>query len=214
MKLLTLILLTILTMPMMLSATEQATEKRINEVVERGRHVMPFDLDKTIHIFNKVSDGGIQQVIVKNKTNKAQIKLIREHLFTISQQFKRRDFSGPIKIHGKNMSGLDVMRSAKPSAIKISYKELQNGAQIEYYSQQPGIINAIHQFFDAQLRDHARHAISRHSMHHAMHRVPKSSAVKDNEIEKNSTSIHKPVIQDGYKLKTGKKLVTPTKSIQ
>lgn len=32
-------------------AVEKADEKRLDEIAERGSHVMPFDLEKTTHIF-------------------------------------------------------------------------------------------------------------------------------------------------------------------
>ncbi|MDD5229675.1 MAG: aspartate carbamoyltransferase, partial [Methylococcales bacterium] len=47
-------------------AVEPASEARLNEVVARGSHVMPFDLEKTTHIFSKTEKGGVQQVIVKD----------------------------------------------------------------------------------------------------------------------------------------------------
>ena len=50
-------------------AEEKADEKRLDEVAERGAHVMPFDLEKTTHIFSKTDTGGIQQVIVKDKSD-------------------------------------------------------------------------------------------------------------------------------------------------
>ena len=33
------------------------------EVAERGREVMPFDLERTTHIFKPLPTGGLQQVI-------------------------------------------------------------------------------------------------------------------------------------------------------
>lgn len=42
-------------------AAEKASEQRLDEVAERGSHVMPFDLEKTTHIFSKTDTGGIQE---------------------------------------------------------------------------------------------------------------------------------------------------------
>lgn len=145
---------------------EPASEARLDEVVARGVHVMPFDLEKTLHIFNKVEKGGVQQVIAKNKNDSEQITLIRQHLSKIAREFNAGDFSNPVKIHGENMAGLSVLRSAKKDELSVIYKELDDGAQIDYTSEKVEIINAIHQFFDAQLSDHARHAVSDHYQHH------------------------------------------------
>jgi hypothetical protein len=149
-------------------AVEKASEQRLDEVVERGVHVMPFSLEQTTHIFSKTAKGGIQQVVVKEATNTEQVKLIRQHLSKISAEFKKCDFSNPAKIHGEDMPGLKQLKAAKPGQIDIIYKELANGAEIDYATDVPELITAIHQWFDAQLSDHARHAIEGHS-NHQMH---------------------------------------------
>jgi len=147
-------------------AVEPASEARLDEVVARGVHVMPFDLEKTLHIFNKVEQGGVQQVIAKDKNDAEQIALIREHLSKIAREFNAGDFSNPVKIHGNKMAGLDALRSAEKGTLSIVYKELPDGGQIDYTSEKADLIAAIHQFFDAQLSDHARHAVSGHAGHH------------------------------------------------
>ena len=86
-------------------AVEKASEKRLDEVTLRGAHVMPFDLDLTTHVFSKTAKGGVQQVVVKNPKDNAQIKLIREHLTKIAHEFRKVDYSGPAKIHGEDMPG-------------------------------------------------------------------------------------------------------------
>lgn len=150
-------------------AIEKASEERLDEVAQKGVHVMPFGLDLTTHVFSKTDKGGIQQVIVKDKEDNKQIKLIREHLLKIAADFKKRDFSDPEKIHGSEMPGLKALRESKPADISIVYKELPNGSEITYSTEKATLVTAIHQWFDAQLSDHARHAVSGHSMHHMMH---------------------------------------------
>jgi cytochrome c553 len=141
---------------------------RLDEVAQRGTHVMPFDLEQTLHVFSKTEQGGVQQVIVKDKTNTGQIELIRAHLAKIADEFKHGDYSNPATIHGDTMPGLAALRNAQPEHIQIDYTELADGAQITYTSDQPLLIHAIHQWFDAQLSDHARHAVPDHQ-HHLLH---------------------------------------------
>lgn len=150
-------------------AAEKADEKRLDEVAERGMHVMPFDLEKTTHIFSKTDTGGIQQVIAKDKNDIAQIDLIRLHLSQITKEFQQGDYSNPEKIHGSNMPGLAELKAAKPGQIKIDYKELPDGAEITYSTHIQKLKLAIHQWFDAQLSDHARHAIPGHAHPHKHH---------------------------------------------
>ena len=151
-------------------ATDQSDERRLDEVTERGTHVMPFDLEKTTHVFSKIANGGIQQVIAKDKSDTEQIQLIRDHLLEISEEFKQGDFSKPAHIHGKDMPGLAELESASPDQIKIEYRWLPDGAQISYSTKLPQFIKAIHQWFDAQLSDHARHAVPGHSPRHMHHK--------------------------------------------
>ena len=66
------------------------------------------------------------------------------------------------------MPGLAELKTAKAGQIKIEYKELPDGAQITYSTEVPKFRQAIHQWFDAQLSDHARHAVPGHS-HQQMH---------------------------------------------
>jgi len=145
------------------AASEKATESRLDEVQRRGLQVMPFSLEQTIHVFTKTGEGGLQQVITKENADAGQVGLIREHLAKISRQFAQGDFSDPAKIHGEDMPGLAALGAAKPGQIKIEYEDLENGGQIVYSADDPGLIEAIHQWFDAQLKDHARHAIPGHS---------------------------------------------------
>lgn len=147
-------------------AGNTADEKRLNEVTERGMFIMPFDLEKTTHVFSKTVDGGIQQVFANDQFDKKQIKLIQDHLSEISAEFKQGDFSKPAHIHGRDMPGLTVLKSANPGQINIEYLALSNGAQIIYSTQLPQFIKAIHQWFDAQLSDHARHAVPGHLDRH------------------------------------------------
>lgn len=141
-------------------------EKRLDKVAERGTHVMPFDLEKTLHVFSKSASGGIQQVIVKNGSDVEQLQLIRDHLMEISEAFKQRNFSDPESIHGKDMSGLAELRAAGYHQITIEYMALPDGAQIKYFSKLSRLIRAIHQWFDAQLNDHAQHAAPGHQHTH------------------------------------------------
>ena len=155
-------MLTMLLIATSVGAVEKASEPRLDEVERRGAQVMPFSLEQTTHIFMKTDKGGLQQVIAKDNSNTEQIKLIQVHLSKISREFALGNFSDPAKIHGNEMPGLAKLKGAKPGQINIEYKELTNGAQIGYSADDPSLINAIHQWFDAQLSDHARHAIPSH----------------------------------------------------
>ncbi len=103
-----------------LHAADPADEEKLNEVAERGTHVMPFDLEKTTHVFSKTADGGIQQVIAKDKSDTEQIQLIRDHLSEISEDFRQGDFSKPAQIHGGEMPGLAELKTANPGQMRLN----------------------------------------------------------------------------------------------
>jgi hypothetical protein len=63
--------------------------------------------------------------------------------------------AGPVSIHGRDMPGLAELEKAQPGQLRIEYEQLPKGAQIEYSSDNPALIDAIHRYFDAQLSDHA-----------------------------------------------------------
>jgi hypothetical protein len=172
----TLITTAILGLTLSHSALSQAAgPERMDEVRQRGMHVMPFNLEQTQHIFNKTETGGVQQVIVKDAGNSKQMELIRLHLTKIAGEFSRRDFSDPEKIHGKEMPGLAVLRTAKPGQLHVQYRELPEGAEIIYSSEDKALVTAIHAWFDAQLADHGHNAMqgmnqgAMEKMHH-MHK--------------------------------------------
>ena len=131
---------------------------RQEEVAARGAQVMPFDLEQTLHIFEKLDNAGLQRVVVKDPSNKEQILLIQAHLKEESEKFRRGDFSDPAQIHGQDMPGLAELK-AGARQIGIRYTTLPDGAQIRYTTKDPKLVAALHRWFDAQLSDHGHHAL-------------------------------------------------------
>jgi hypothetical protein len=132
-------------------------QTRQNEVAAKGAKVMPFNLEQTTHVFQKLDDGGLQKVVVKEPLNKKQIALIQSHLREESEKFRKGDFSDPAKIHGEDMPGLAQLK-AGAAKIDIRYSALPDGAQIRYTAKDPKLVTALHQWFAAQVSDHGKHA--------------------------------------------------------
>ena len=133
-------------------------QTRQEEVAAKGAKVMPFNLEQTTHVFQKLDDGGLQKVVAKDPSNKKQITLIQGHLKEESEKFRKGDFSDPAKIHGEDMPGLTELK-AGAKQIDIRYTSLPDGAQIRYTTKDPKLVAALHRWFDAQLSDHGHHAI-------------------------------------------------------
>lgn len=147
---------------------ETAKAQRQAEVSQRGKDVMPFSLPATTHIFTKTADGGIQKVVARKATETAQVKLVRQHLREIREQFLKGDFTGPAHIHGQDMPGLSELKTARPGQIAIAYKDIKGGAQLTYSTSEAALVTALHKWFDAQLTDHGKDAMAGHDHHHGL----------------------------------------------
>jgi hypothetical protein len=130
--------------------------QRQAEVAEAGSVVMPFDLDRTTHVFQKLEDGGLQTV-VSDDEDMEQVTLIRAHLAEEAEAFARGDFNDPEMIHGEDMAGLHALVMGH-EGLTITYGDVEYGAQIRYEAVAPDLIDALHDWFDAQVRDHGDHA--------------------------------------------------------
>lgn len=133
------------------------SSSRQAEIAARGTQVMPFDLERTTHVFQTLPNGGLQTVTAKDPSNHEQITLIQAHLKEEADKFRQGDFSDPAKIHGADMPGLAALR-AGAEHIEVQYTALPNGAQIRYATKDPALVMAIHHWFMAQRADHGRHA--------------------------------------------------------
>jgi hypothetical protein len=134
-----------------------ARPSRQAQVHAVGSEVMPFDLNKTTHIFRMTVAGGVQQVVAKDPSDAAQIALIQQHLQHEAMQFQAGDFADPTALHGADMPGLSALQ-AGAAKISVTYTPLQDGAQLTYTTDDLRLITALHQWFGAQLSDHGQDA--------------------------------------------------------
>ena len=123
------------------------------EVRKAGTEVMPFDLERTTHVFTALPDGGRQVVTADDPDDATQIGLIRGHLSEEAQKFRRGDFTDPGKIHGDDMPGLAELK-AGAGRVDVRYDELPAGAQLTYQTSDPTLVAGIRSWFKAQSRDH------------------------------------------------------------
>jgi hypothetical protein len=128
-------------------------QTRQETVAERGAKVMPFSLEATTHVFDATAIGGIQRVVADDPRDREQVRLIREHLRGEATAFRRGDFGDPASIHGGDMPGLAELR-ASYERIEVRYRDLPDGARIDYRTTDPSLAAAIRDWFDAQLGDH------------------------------------------------------------
>jgi hypothetical protein len=132
-------------------------QTRQQAVADRGAKVMPFSLDATRHVFNATATGGTQRVVADDPRDHEQIRLVREHLREEATAFQRGDFADPASIHGEDMPGLADLRAGY-TRFTVRYRDLPDGAQIDYRTTDPSLVTAIRDWFDAQLGDHGADA--------------------------------------------------------
>ena len=132
-------------------------DSRTEAVAARGAGVMPFDLDRTTHRFQKRAGGGVQTVVVDEPVDREQVTLVREHLRKEADEFRAGRFDDPAAIHGEEMPGLAALRSGA-DRLEIRYSDVPTGGRVSYWTDEPELVAALHAWFDAQVVDHGAHA--------------------------------------------------------
>jgi hypothetical protein len=130
-------------------------------VAERGKTVMPFDLEQTTHRFTPTATGGTQDVVADRRGDTEQTDLIRAHLRKEAAAFSRGDFADPARIHGADMPGLAALRD-EYDRIDVRYEDRADGATLTCTTAELALADALHDWFEAQLGDHGAHAESGH----------------------------------------------------
>jgi hypothetical protein len=131
--------------------------ERQRTVAERGRDVMPFDLERTTHRFTPTRTGGVQDVVADRRGDAEQTRLIRAHLRKEAEAFARGDFGDPARIHGADMPGLAALEDGH-DRVEVRYADRADGATLTYATREPALVDALHDWFEAQLGDHGAHA--------------------------------------------------------
>ncbi len=126
-------------------------------VEQRGAAVMPFDQARTMHMFQAAPTGGTM-MIMSTDGDATQIGLVRSHLAREAAAFAHGDYADPIAIHGPDMPGLAALQ-AKAPLIRITYREMPQGAEIVFATDDAAALTALHSWFAAQAKDHGMHAM-------------------------------------------------------
>jgi hypothetical protein len=142
---------------LLFSALDVCAQTEQEHVHNMSHGVMPFDMDKTVHIFRMSESGGIQRVVVKGPGDTVQVALVRKHLREEAARFQRGDYSDPATLHGVTMPGLAELQGGA-KGIKVSYSDLPDGAAITFETADLHLLTAIHRWFGAQLSEHGAHA--------------------------------------------------------
>src|SRR5437660_7786997 len=150
------LLLSLAILPGMASAQQNPSpnqDKRSEDVVKRGEHVMGFSHEATTHHFRLFKDGGEIAVTAKDLSDKASIEQIRSHLGHITKMFSSGNFKAPMLIHDTNLPGIATMTRLKEQ-IRYEFSEIERGARIRLVTASPETTDAVHAFLLFQIVDH------------------------------------------------------------
>ena len=129
------------------------------DFTEREQAVMPFDVTATLHIFRDTATGGVQRVIANDPADTENIALIRSHLEKEAASFAEGNFADPSYLHGEDMAGLSRLEAAgAANQLTVNYRDIENGGEITYSSEEADVVIALHLWFQAQVTDHGEHA--------------------------------------------------------
>jgi hypothetical protein len=128
-------------------------DKRSEDVVKRGEHVMGFSHEATKHHFRLFKDGGEIAVTAKDPNDKASIEQIRIHLGHIAKMFSSGNFKAPMLIHDTNAPGTATMIKLKEQ-IRYEFSETERGARIRLVTATLETTDAVHAFLLFQIVDH------------------------------------------------------------
>ena len=137
--------------------TDERLAERRAEIADRGADVMPFDLDATTHRFEPSEAGLVQTVVADEPSDTAQVDLIRDHLAQEADRFGRGDYGDPAAIHGDDMPGLAELEAGADS-VTVTFEDLVDGARLVFTTDDPGLVDALHRWGEAQTTDHGAHA--------------------------------------------------------
>jgi hypothetical protein len=70
------------------------------------------------------------------------------------------------------MPGLAELNAAPKGKLRIDFREVPAGAELSYSTSDPALVEALHQWFDAQLSDHGTAAMAGHPHHHGASTKP------------------------------------------
>jgi hypothetical protein len=128
-------------------------DKRSEDVVKRGEHVMGFSHEATTHHFRLFKDGGEIAVTAKDPDDKASIEQIRTHLGHIVKMFSAGNFNAPMLIHDTNPPGAATMARRKEQ-IRYEFSETDRGGRIRLITAGPETTDAVHALLLFQIVDH------------------------------------------------------------
>src|SRR6186997_3079813 len=123
------------------------------DMLTRGAQAMGFDQERTVHHFLLYEDGGAIDVAVKETSDDANLRAVRQHLQQIAGLFKAGDFGKPALTHAQQVPGTADMTRLK-DRITYQYEETPDGGRVRIVTRDAAALAAVHAFLHFQMEDH------------------------------------------------------------
>lgn len=123
------------------------------KVNEQGDKAMGFSHKKTKHKFILLKDGGVIQVNVNDVNDTESLNQVRKHLIEIPKMFSEGNFEHPMATHGKEPTGVPMMKKLKDE-IEYKFEEIENGGRVLISTKNNEALDAVHKFLKFQIEDH------------------------------------------------------------
>lgn len=146
---------------------KESTPENTAAKASKARQMLPYAADQALESFSKTVHGGIMHIVAKSPSDSKQIKGIQAYLLQTAKEYRQGDFSSTERFHGTDMPGLAKMKAAEMDDIRYEYKALKNGGQIHFSTEYPDLLNALHEWLDAQIAAHGNASIPEHDQHHS-----------------------------------------------
>jgi hypothetical protein len=125
----------------------------VQQMNERGDHVMGFSQDKATHHFTLLPNGGRISITANDASDQETIDHIRMHLTHVVESFGAGNFEMPHEIHQQTPPGVITMQAQK-DAIHYQFEKTDKGAMVNIESQNGDAVSAIHDFLRFQIQEH------------------------------------------------------------
>jgi hypothetical protein len=106
-----------------------------------------FERASMTRSFQATDTGGVEQVVVHDPADAAQLARVRTYLQQEAARFQEGRYEDPAKTHGMEMPGSKELEGGY-SRVQVRYADLPNGGQVTHIAPDQALIQALHAWFE------------------------------------------------------------------
>ena len=105
--------------------------------------------------FTSTSSGGFEDAVVIVPDDEAAVRRLQTQMRKRAHAFARGEFVDPTNPHGDLVPGLREMRD-QWNKMHVHYENLPRGSRVRYTTNDPVMVEALHQWFTARVVNKVR----------------------------------------------------------